>query len=153
MPPTHQTVVGLCWCGAAMSNVSSRQSDEPFTICDIQFDDPQIGVLGLTPVQVIIDKSFIFSVFSARLSPIAVSIGAWHAFENPPVCAIFRTNYNDCSGFAFTLVEHGGETASTRNLAQQARYFEVCGEPRCHAGRVSPAGQAASQSMLLASSA
>ena len=140
-------------CSAAKSIIGSRQSDEPFTICDIQFNDPQIAVLRLATGQIVIEFLFNFSIFDLDQNPFPHAVRIRHAFVNAPVCAAFGTYNDNCPGLAFTFGKDHGEPAGGRDRAQQARYFEVRRKPRVHSGRVNQIRQAASRSMLLASSA
>lgn len=131
-------------CDAAKSTRKTCLSDEPFTIRDIQFDNPQVRVRAVAPRQVLVKIVLIFRVLSARAHPGAVTGRIRHTFEKARIAALFGQNDNNCPGVAFTFVKNGCKAAGGFDRADQARHFKVGGQS---------GAQAASFSIELASSA
>ena len=106
-------------CGAAKSSERRGQSDEPFTIRDIQFNNPQVLILARAAGHVFRHFLFIFLLFVLLKSPFSAIILPLHTVKKPHVCAVLGQQNKDRTGLAFTFVEHGGKSACTRNLPQQ----------------------------------
>lgn len=106
------------------------QSDEPFTIRDIQFDDPQIGVLNASPRQIVGEVLFVFSIFCHHQRPSTGPSWIGQALKKPRIRAVLGQHDKNRSAIAFTLVDHRRETTGGLNLAQQARNLKVRREPR-----------------------
>jgi hypothetical protein len=124
-------------CGAAKSTRIGTYSDEPFTIRDIQFDNPQVGIAGTAPAQILTEFKWIFSVLGFGSGPNAAALGIGNPLKQPRICALFGQNDQDRPGLALAFVKDGREPACSLNRADQARRFEVGGEPRDYAASFS----------------
>ena len=113
-----------------MSIWGSGYSDEPFTIRDIQFDNPQVGVLIAAPRQPFIQFTADFRVFPARERPGASSVRLRHAFIDPRIGAAFGQDDKDCARIAFTFMQHAGKAAFGPGAADQCPDHEVGGKAR-----------------------
>lgn len=124
-------------CGAAKSTRSGIYSDEPFTIRDIQFNNPQIGVAIVPPGQIFAKFKWIFSILRPCRSPDPATLGIGNTLKQPRICTLFGQNDQDCTGLAVALVKYSSESTRSLNSADQARHFEVGGQPRDYAASFS----------------
>ena len=131
-------------CAAAKSTRFAAYSDEPFTIRDIQFDNPQIRIAGAAAIQVFAEFKRIISDLRSGSGPNAIALCIGNPFKQPRVCALFGQNDQDRPSIALAFVKDCGKSASGLNRADQARYFEVGGEPRDYAApfSIEPASSA-----------
>lgn len=124
-------------CSAAKSTHRTCQSDEPFTIRDIQFDNPQIGVPAGPPGQLIVKFGFIFRILNGGAVPDPAALRVGHTLKKPRVCALFGQDDKDCPGFAFTFANHRRKAAGGLDRADQARHLEVGGQAGAQAASFS----------------
>src|SRR5688500_8482195 len=91
------------------STGSSRQSDEPFRIRDVQFDDPQIAVLVLTAVAIVPEVLFVFSILLSGKGPGPAPVGLRHALVCCSAATLAATYDKQSAGVAFASCDHRGE--------------------------------------------
>ena len=113
-----------------MSIWRSGYSDEPFTIRDIQFDNPQVRVLISPAAEPFIQFTFVFWIFPARQGPITRPIGARQPFISARIAAALGQHDKDCPGIAFTFLDDAGKAPLGIGPADQRPYFQVRGEAR-----------------------
>ena len=113
------------------------ESDEPFTIRDIQFDNPQIWIAQPAAIKVFAEFKWIFSVLRFSCGPDTPALGIGNPFKQPGICAFFGQNNQDCTGLTLPFVKDSGKAACGLNRTNQARHFEVGGEPRDYAASFS----------------
>ena len=119
--------------------MESVQSDEPFTIRDIQFNDPQIIVLRLAPIEVFGEFPRRFGLLPPRTGPAARAVRLGHPFIGAAIAAVVAHHHHDGAAIAITLGKNGGKAAGGLYLPQQRADFDVGGQPRVQPGQ-SPAG-------------
>lgn len=119
-PPTAFAKVegGLCLCSAAESTRRTLQSDEPFTLRDIQFDDPDIGILIMAPFDPVGECARIIWRIGFGQGPAACSIGPRHPLVRPRIAAASCYHNDQGARLALTLGQHRGKSAGRLNLPQ-----------------------------------
>lgn len=120
------------FCSAAKSTTRTLQSDEPFTIRDIQFKHPDIGILTGPSRKILGYFIRFFSILYFRTVPCSGAVKLRHALKNPRVCAILDQDDKNCPGFALTFVQHRGEAARRFDGADQSANLKMGGDPRIH---------------------
>lgn len=95
------------------------QSDEPFTIRDIQFDDPRIVILLLASFAIFAEFFWIFSIFYLRKRPFPRAVKLRHTFVYSSLAPVLATNDKQCACIPFTFCKNGRETAAGLNRADQ----------------------------------
>ena len=113
---------------APLSATGASAAKAPFTIRDIQFDHPQIGVALPASFQIFTEFERIFSILGFGTGPFAARFHAWHPLEQPQVCALFGQYDKNRPGLAFTFAQHRGESPSGLDRPDQSRHFEVGGQ-------------------------
>lgn len=124
-------------CTATKSTRKTCLSDEPFTIRDIQFNNPQVRVSKLPASQILTEFLFIFSILNACAGPVSRSCRIRNPLKKAGIPAPFSQNDNNRAGVAFTFVKDRRETARRTDRPDQARHLEVSGNARDYAASFS----------------
>ena len=114
--------------------------DEPFTIRDIQFNNPQVWIATAAPIKVFGEVRRFFRILLSCAGPDPAFFRIGQKLEQAQICASFSHDDKDCSRFAFTFVQDRAETARSLCRADHSRHDDMGGEA---------SGQAASFSIEL----
>lgn len=114
------------------STCGSRQSDEPFSIRDVQFDDPKIIVLALATIAIIPKFLRFFKVLQASLGPGTATVGLWHSFICFGWGAAGATNDKQSPGIAFAFCDDRRETTRGFDGSNQPGNFDMSRKPPLH---------------------
>lgn len=107
-------------CGCeGVSTPRRGQSDEPFALRDVQFNDPQVSVLLGAPCDILVKFLLVFRILDAGTMPFPASVHLWHPLVNPRVCATFAHNDQKCPGFPFALLKDRCEAPFNLDAANQ----------------------------------
>lgn len=104
--------------------------DEPWRICDIQFDDPKVGI-GLAPPFIIFGARFIARILGSRRLPDIFSGQRETALEQWTCCAAVNTLDEDRSDPIVTRREDRGKAAGGLRFAQKQIDKKTAGQA-CH---------------------
>lgn len=111
--------------------------DEPFTIHDIQFNNPQIGVPHRSGFKVFTELLWIFSILNFGANPDPAFFQVRHLLEQPRIRTLFGQDGKDCPGFRFTFVQDRCKSTRGLDRADHARHFKVSGQARGQAASFS----------------
>lgn len=105
------------------------ESDEPFRIRDIEFNDPDIVILRATTSQIGIKVAFIINILDARFKPFAGTVELRHALEKSRNSAVFERHDENRAAIWLTLVQHDREAPGGLCCANQPRHFQFRWDP------------------------
>lgn len=80
---------------------------------------------------------FVFSILWRNSEPHQTLFRVGKALKQAGFRPIFGQNQQDRPGFAFTFVKHRGKASGGANRPDQARHFEVGGQPPAQAASFS----------------
>lgn len=124
-------------CSAAESTQETLPQDEPFTIRDIQFNNPQIRVTFAPPIEVFGEVRRIFRILLSGAGPDPAFFGVGQKLEQAQICASFSHDDKDCAGFAFTFVQDRAKAARSLCRADDSRHSHVGGKAGAQAASFS----------------
>lgn len=124
-PPARSCWTSLWLCGATKSTRWGCQSDKPFSVRDIQFDDPQIGILILSAIQVFIEVLRIVRILLLGTGPFSTPVELRHSLEDARISAVLRRYNQDSPGLSLTFAEDRREPAFAQDAADQPGDLEV----------------------------
>lgn len=105
------------------------ESDEPFRIRDIKFNNPDIGILNAPASQVRIKFTFSFNILNPRLDPIAGTVELRHTLKKSRNSAIFEGHDENRATIWLTLVQYSRKTPGGLRRANESRHFQFRGDP------------------------
>lgn len=105
------------------------ESDEPFRIRDIEFNNPDIGILDAPAGHVGIKFAFSFNILNPRLDPFAGSVELRHTLIKSRNSAIFEGHDENRATIWLTLMQYGRKAPGRLRRANESRHFQFCGNP------------------------